>query len=184
MNLRSWNRFASDSLFPEGLPSDALLLAGSPDMVVLCRYGDAPDIKWSRADVFTPDWNLRLRRLGGTVRAVGAGPVPGVESWDEPAVTESLDEATESLDQIVLWGRQNAGESLWLELRIPHLMTTENHLHPKDHGSRHRNQMVRRCLQVVRYDHDGEVLFHRYTRLRYARADSDDTTFQMIASPK
>lgn len=179
MTLRSWTRPASDALFPDTLPSDALFLADSPDTVALCRFGDAPrpTLSWNHADVFTPDWTLRVQRLGAQVRVVAAGPVPGLDAWGKPDATTSLAEATPHNAKAVLWGRQNEGESLWLELRVPHLMTADNHLHPRDHGDAHADDMVRRFLNVVRYERNGQTCFHRYTGLAYATADEDDTTF-------
>lgn len=182
MTLRSWTRSASEPLFPDALPGDALVLAESPDTVALCHFSDLPEPghPWRRIDVFTPDWNLRLQRLGETVRAVAAGSVPGVSAWDAPDATESLEEATPHNAQAVLWGRQNEGESMWLELRIPHLMTPHNHLHPDGHGEEHASQKVRRCLSLIRYEQDGEPCFHRYTGLSYAETDAEDTTFDAL----
>lgn len=183
MTLRSWTHPLSDSLFPDALPDEALFLGEAHDTVALARHAARPDADWLRADVFTADWNLRLHRLGTQVRFVAAGPVPGLDAWGDPDAEETLDEARVSTRNMVLWGRRNAGESFWLELRIPHLMTPETKHHPADHGTEHTDQMVRRQLTATTYtDPNTEtVRFQRFTGLRYAAADEDDTTLTSLA---
>ena len=187
MTIRSWTRPlsdapSSDSLFPDALPDDALFLGTSPRTVALARHGDRPEADWQRVDVFTPDWNLRLRRLGAQVRFVAAGPVPGTGAWGDPDAEEQLGGLRMDTHATVLWGRRNVGESFWLELRVPHLMTPETHQHPAGHGAEHTDEMVRRMLTVTTYtDPETEVVrFQRLTGLQYAVADADDTTLDTL----
>ncbi|WP_157621214.1 calponin homology domain-containing protein [Salisaeta longa] len=183
MTLRSWTRPADEPLLLDSTPEDAFFLAASPDTVVFCRIGDGPGSKfpWTRIDAFTEDWNLRVRRMGGQVRAVAAGAVPGLEDWGPPHSEESLDDAQSSDARAILWGRQNEGETLWLELRVPHLMTPSNHLHPQGHDAAHRNRMIRRYLTIVRYERNGRPCFQRYTGVAYAETDAEDKTFAPLA---
>ncbi len=184
MTLKSWLRPTEEVFFPDGLPQDALLLGEAPDTVVLCRHGNRPEARWTRADVFTEDWNLRVRRLGDAARIVAAGPVPGLSGLGAPEETRSLSEEDVEEKRIVLWGRRNAGESTWLELRVPHLMSPETHLHPEDHGTEHTDQTVRRQLLTVRHKGKSENGgFQRYAGLRYAETDSDDTRLDPLPVP-
>lgn len=183
MTLESWLKPTAEAFFPDGLPQDALLLGEAPDTVVLCRHGNRPEARWTRADVFTSGWNLRARRLGNAARVVAAGPVPGLGGFGAPGQTLSLSEENPEEKRIVLWGRRNAEESTWLELRVPHLMSPENHLHPEDHDTEHADQMVRRQLLVVRHRSESEDAgFQRYAGLCYAETDSDDTRLDPLPS--
>lgn len=180
MLMRSWTLPASTSLLPSGLPQDALLLAEAPDTVALCRLDDIPNptYPWSRVDVFNADWNLRVHRMGTQIRAVAIGQVPGIDTWGEPDAQTSLQEAEAQTTRVVLWGRKNPGESMWLELRVPHLMTVENRLHPDGHGADSDSKMVRRYLTMVRYEEGEEG--YRYTGLQYAHGNEEDSTFDPV----
>jgi len=185
MTLRSWLRPTPNPLFPDALPADALFLGEAPGVVALCRYGDVPETQWTRADVFTSEWNLRIRRLGDAARTVAAGSVPGLSQFGEAGREASLDEAGDDPKRVVLWGRRNAGETQWLELRVPHLMTPESDLHPRGHGTEHTGQMVRRCLVAAPHEVSDEESsdrpFYRYAGLAYAETDADDTFLEPIS---
>jgi len=135
---------------------------------------------WRRGHVFTEDGHARWRRLGQSIRVVSAGgPVP--DSWEAPAHAKDLDFARVEMRDVVLWGRRQPGEKLWIEVRIPNLMTEPSH-HPSDHGKAHADQHVRRVLTVATYRHpdSADVLFHRYQGLSYARTDEDDVVYDSL----
>jgi len=182
MTLRSWLVSSPDLSLLDELPDEALFLGEAPGTVALTRCGDAPEAHWTRADVFTSEWNFRLRRLGDSVRMVAAGPVPGVESLGDADRQQSLSEAEAEKKHIVLWGRRNAGEAVWLELRVPHLMTADTGLHPEGHGGEHSDQMIRRRLVVARHEDGNGSLFHRCAGLSYAKTNADDTFLEPRSS--
>jgi len=185
MTLRTWLLTYEDVSLLSDLPDRALFLGEAPGTVALCYLGDRPDAAWTRMDVFTEEWNLRVQRLGAQARVVAAGPVPGADTWGTPADTLSLEETITELRHALLWGRRNEGEPMWIELRIPHLMTAADRLHPDGHGQSHMDQMVRRCLRIVRHAEleGGNVFFQRYAGLSYARTDADDTTLDLLSAP-
>ncbi len=182
MTLRSWLATPPGSALPDELPGEALFLGEAPDAVALSHWGDAPEARWTRADVFTSEWNFRFRRLGDAMRVVAAGPVPGAGTLGEPDREVSLGEAEADPKHIMLWGRRNAGEAMWIELRVPHLMTADAGLHPDGHGKEHSDQMVRRRLVVARHEGDEGSFFHRYTGLSYAKTGPDDTFLEPLSS--
>lgn len=184
MRLQTWLLSFKDMSLPSVLSDQTLFLGEAPGTVALCYHGDRPEAEWTRMDVFTEEWDLRVQRLGSQARVVAAGPVPGTDTWGEPAASQPLGEASTETRHALLWGRRNEGESMWIELRIPHLMTAGDQLHPEGHGQAHTDKMVRRRLRIVRHTdpHGGEVLFQRYAGLDYARTDADDTSIEPISA--
>jgi hypothetical protein len=118
------------------------------------------------------------------------GPVPDRTGWGETDAEQSLASEDATARSAVLWGKREEGEEIWLELRIPNLMTAPTQ-HPSDHepssgpeamgGARH----VRRVLHFVTYPAGDATTpdLHRYVGLGYARSDADDTTFEPTAHP-
>lgn len=181
MNLRSWTLSQDDWTFSEDAPPDAIFLAEGLRTTALSRYGDRPDADWRQGHVFTDAWHVRWRRLGHQVRVVVAGAPPALVPEGAPGHTLDLSTANTAPYQYILWGRRNAGESFWLELRIPHFMEPP-HDHPAEHGDEVAGTAVRRLLRSVRYlDPDtGATVFERFTGLTYAASNEDDTTFELI----
>ena len=180
MQARSWtlprSSWSEEATFPE----DALLLTERADEVLLARAGDASVKHSVRGHCFTADWHVRWRRLGAQVRLVGMGTVPGASAWGEPQSTRDLTSFDASEDRIILWGRRQPEEVMWLELRIPNVMMPPEQ-HPADHGPEHPSRPIRRFLRVVTYrDPTGRARFYRYTGLGYAEVDADDSTFDLL----
>jgi hypothetical protein len=76
---------------------------------------------------------------------------------------------------------------MWLELRIPNVMTPPEQ-HPRDHAPSADaldGTHVRRVLQMVTYRVPGpdQGDFHRYVGLGYAQSDEADTTFEEADHP-
>jgi hypothetical protein len=117
----------------------------------------------------------------GGVEKAGEAFVP--ESWGEPDQVRDLSAATTEERDIALWGRRQPGEDLWLEVRIPNLMT-EPDQHPTGHGASVEDTFVRRVLQVRTYrdPESAEVLAHRYEGIGYARTDDDDAVYEPLST--
>jgi hypothetical protein len=155
--------------------------------VVLSRAEDAPDEEWRKGHLFTEDWHLRWRRLGDRVRVVAlgsdssTGDFPSTDSWGESEATRSLEDLDSTAREVVLWGRRQAGDEMWLELRIPNLMTPPEQ-HPRGHGEAHSDEHVRRTLRVVAYREPdtGEAVMSRYVGIGYKETDADDRTFETL----
>lgn len=162
--------------------TSSILLAERAHQVVLSRAGDAPEAEWRRGHVFTSEWHLRWRRLGDRVRAVAIGAVPAASHWDEPDASLDLDDTEASERQVVLWGRRQPGEGMWLELRIPNLMTPPTQ-HPSGHGEGFGDEHVRRTLRLTEYQDPstGRTMIFRYSGIDYARTDGEDTTFEPLS---
>lgn len=189
MDVRSWLLPREDWLGVSARDK-GLVMAERPQQVVLGRPGDLPDAEWPLGHCFTEEWHLRWRRLGDTVRLVGMGPVPGRPEWGDPDTEQSLAGEDATPRSAVLWSKQEEGEEMWLELRIPNLMTPPTQ-HPSGHeppsgpeamdGARH----VRRVLHFVTYPSGDAATpdLHRYVGLGYGRSDANDTTFEPTAHP-
>jgi hypothetical protein len=146
---------------------------------------------WRRGHCIAQSGHVRWRRLGQKLRVVvagapdvpeGRGPEDWVpEGWGAPDETRDLPTAEAESREIVLWGRQQPGEALWLELRIPNLMSAPDQ-HPAAHDEEVRDEYVRRCLQVVTYRDaaSGRALYHRYTGITYARTEEGDRAFERL----
>jgi hypothetical protein len=189
MVVRSWVQSREDWAGPEAGTDGALLMAERPRQVVLGRSEDlpVPEDGWRQGHCFTPDWHLRWRRLGTSVRLVGFGPVPGRSGWGEPAAERSLDDLETTARSAVLWGKRQPGEQMWLELRIPNVMTPPTQ-HPQGHGPSDDEvgeSVVRRVLQMVTYRVPGQDSgdFHRYVGLGYAPSGEEDETFEKPDHP-
>ena len=191
MNVRSWLLSHDDWSAVGGLGGldEGLVMAERPRHVVLTRRGDLPDADWRRGHCFTEDWHLRWRRLGDAVRLVGMWPVPDRSGWGEPDAEQSLTGEDATPRSAVLWGRQEEGEEMWIELRIPNLMTPPTQ-HPSEHepgapGLIDDADHVRRVLHFVTYSANGAAApaLHRYVGIGYARSDADDTTFEPEPHP-
>lgn len=170
---------------------ESVVMAERPRDVVLGRPADLEENTgegWSRGHCFTEAWHLRWRRLGTTVRLVGYGPVPTRGDWGEPDAERSLGDLDTEPRSAVLWGRQEEGEEMWLELRIPNVMMPPAQ-HPSGHDPpeqvRSGASHVRRVLQFVTYcsPGPGAMDFHRYVGVGYARSDAGDTTFEATEHP-
>ena len=186
MHARSWTLPAADwhAAWTAGdWPDDALVLAEAADDVVLAYRADVPrGATWTAGDCFTADWHVTWRRLGGRVRVVACGPAPLPKAWGDPHATLDLGGAEAEERRVVLWGRRNAGEDLWIELRIPNLMTPPRH-HPAGHDAAVAEDTVRRALHVTTY-RDPEtraLLLHRYTGLGYARTDDEGRDLAFVS---
>ncbi|MFB6274113.1 MAG: hypothetical protein ABEL51_14580 [Salinibacter sp.] len=182
MIARSWTFPREEWAGPDAHPDASLLLAERARQVVLSRTGDAPETEWRRAHIFTTDWHLRWHRLGSQIRAVAIGEVPTAGGWDEPDATLDLEDAETSEREVVLWGRRQAGEKMWLELRIPNLMTPPKQ-HPSGHGGGFGDEHVRRTLRFVAYQDasTGRTVIFRFAGIGYARTDGEDTTFEVLS---
>jgi hypothetical protein len=183
MQARSWtlphSSWGDDVAFPE----EALLLMERADEVLLARVGDAVVKNGVRGHCFTADWHLHWRRLGARVRLVGMGEVPGASGWGEPQSAQDLGAYDAEENRVVLWGRREPEETMWLELRIPNLMVPPRQ-HPADHGPESLDRSLRRFLRVVTYrDATGRACFHRYAGVGYAAVDPEDSTFDVLDHP-
>lgn len=191
MDLRSWT--LSTDLFAAAdahWPADALLMASSSRHVALARRaatlpGDQPWTAYDAGHVFTATWHAKWRRLGTSVRVVLAGPVSVPGPWPEPDHTRSLDGHDTEAVRLVLWGRQQNDEALWVELRVPHLMSPPDQ-QPSGHvgGADLAGGYRRRVLEGTTYRHPDTqaVFFTRYQRLRYAASDANDAVFEIQSS--
>lgn len=190
MTARSWILPQAEWTGP-GTPSpDALLVAERARQVVLSWAEDAPDADWRQGHLFTEDWHLSWRYLGERVRIVALGaessansPLP-TDTWGEPGATVDLGDLKTNTREVVLWGRRQPGDEMWLELRIPNLMTPPEQ-HPQDHGEAHSDEHVRRTLRFVAYREPGtgEAVMSRYIGIGYKRTDGDDRTFEPLSAP-
>lgn len=187
MHARSWTLplDAWTDAWTEGdWPEDALVLAEAADAVALAYRADVPsDAAWAAGDCFTEGWHVTWRRLGERVRVVACGPAPLPEArWGEPHATLDLSGAEAEARQVVLWGRRNPGEELWIELRIPNLMTPPRQ-HPQGHDDHVAEDYVRRTLHVTTYRDPATraLLVHRYTGLGYASTDSQGRDLTLAA---
>lgn len=190
MELSSWTLPCTDfQAFWSSWPETPLVMAESPRSVVLASTADLPMSgsdgetmrQWDRGHVFTSRRHVQWRRLGDRVRVVAAADGFQNDAWGRPDEVRSLDAVRTASREIVLWGRRRPGEDLWLELRIPNLMSAPDQ-HPSGHDASVRNAFVRRCLNVVTYSDEtnGQVLHHRYTGLTYARTGEDDAVFEPV----
>ena len=191
MDLTSWT-LPHDALdlLPEVLPSEALVMASSPRHVALTTLGDIDALPaaslWPAYDqghVFTNDWHIRWRNLGDRTRVVVAGDAPLPGSWESLEATRDLAGADTEALQVILWGRNQPHDGLWIELRIPNLMSSPDQ-HPADHAAAVDDAYVRRYLQAVTYRdaNTASTLFTRYTGLAYAASSDDDTVFDLATS--
>jgi len=165
-----------------------VVMAERPEAVVLSTPASpAADGPWTRGHVFAEETYLQWRQLGDHVRVVAMAGSLGVlhddvgAAWPEPAAVLDLSEATSSRAQVVLWGRQQAGEDFWLEMRIPHIMQAPNHHPPEATGS--HDGLLRRLLVLERYSDPatGSTLFQRYCGLITAHNDENDTILDPLA---
>jgi hypothetical protein len=180
MHLRSWDLSPSDwaERWNADWPPESLLLAERPDQVVLSNKADAPRPEgppgrpgWSRGHLFTSDWHVQWRRLGGRVRVAAFGAPAPLEALPDSEATLDLAEAEQEERTVALWGAKQEGEDFWLELRIPHVMRAP-HLHPDEEDP--PQGAARRRLSVVVYRADDHrVLAQRLTGLRYAATGDD-----------
>lgn len=161
---------------PDAFPVAAFLLAERPAEVTFSRLGDARGF-WEAGHIFASRWHFQFLHLGDHYRVVGLqteviSEVSAVTaSWKEPAAVLDVRDAVTTSYTIGLWGQRQPEEEEWLELRIPHFMQAPT-LHPADHYPGEAPVMMRRALQVVRYQHPQThaILFDRFTNLTYQAA--------------
>lgn len=191
MVVRSWLLSREDWPGVGPWANGTVLMAERPRNVVLGRPDDLEenfDGEWRRGHCFTEEWHLRWHRLGTAVRLVGFGSVPERSEWGDPAAERSLEDLNAEPRSVVLWGQQEEGEEMWLELRIPNVMTPPTQ-HPSGHAPTEQMQLeagqVRRVLQFVTYrsPDPSATDFHRYLGVGYARSDDEDTTFDVLGHP-
>ena len=135
---------------------DALLMAFSPAIARFVFYRFDPDFftETEHGRIFSPEWELKWRRIDGRIRTVylgNADPPDGLD--DHSSELAGLEHDT---GQIVLWGRRTDLEPEWVEQQVP-----KRFAYPISTETFSRGRVV---LLVEQWkDSAGGIRFGRYT---------------------
>lgn len=116
LSLEDFLTFLRNCSFPD----DALLMAFSPDKAYfnLFQFDETFFMKIDQGRIFSPEGELKWRRLGDLMRVVYLGGVVlpfGLEDYS--AEMEGL---IPEQKEFILWGERTEKEDEWIEQQVPH----------------------------------------------------------------
>lgn len=101
-------------------PTDSILMAFSPAEARLQQFTSPDGSFLSRTDqgrIFSPEGELRWRRLSDEMRTVYLGDSP---PGGLPDCSAELDGLAPAIRQLLLWGVRTETDNEWLEQQVPH----------------------------------------------------------------